>query len=236
MITIHRTKFGLFDRSKNKPKNAKHFITYKDEFYTSGKFTYPISIFLDILDSYKEEIGFRYLLKKEDGTYLLFLPPYETPVVLYSLEKEALHRINLFSNGLETVNFDIEGFTRTSGTDIIKSLKKMPKVTSRYGFVYLGLSVAVVYFVAFGITNSVMGIFQKQLDEKKLQQMELNSQLFVINAELKTLESQLKPNGENSLSLELPTPIETFVQRANRGDKLEQDNVITVLPAPKEEI
>jgi len=236
MIAINRTKFGLFDRSKNKPKNTKHFITYKDEFYTSGKFTYPISIFLDILDSHKEELGCRYLLKKEDGKYLLFLPPYEIPVVLDTLDIDTLNRINLFSNGLETVNFDIDGFGRTSGKEIIKALKKMPKVTSRYGFIYLGLSVALVYFLAFGITNSIMGIFQKQLDEKKLQQTELNSQLFAINAELQALETQLKPNGTNGLNLELPVPIETFATKANRGDKLEQDNVMTVLPTPKEDI
>lgn len=236
MIAINRTKFDLYDKSKNKPKNAKHFINYKDEFYTSGKFTYPISIFLDILDSYKKEMGYRYLLKEEDGSYLLFLPPYESPVKLSSLDKDALRRIHLFSSGLETVNFVFEGLGKTDSDDILKTLKKMPKVTSRYGFVYLGMSIALVYVVASGITNSVMGIFQTKVDEKQLILMEQNSKLSTVQTELLLLEQQLKPNGTNGLNLQLPTPVESFSQRASRGAKLEQDDVITVLEKQEEEL
>lgn len=237
MILIQRTKFGIFDRSKTKPKNAQHYTFYKDEYYTCGKSTHPIAIFFDILETARQEEGFRYLAKEEDGSYLLFIPPYEVPLRLESLDEEVLSRIALFSSGLETLNFDQTGIPKTDSKLIAKVVKKLPKVVSRYGFVYLGASIGIVYFLAYMVVNTAMGVVEEKLSEKNTLHMELKTQLFGLNTKLDELNKQLGNDGKGGgISLQLPKPYESFFSRASRGEKLEQDAVITTPPPPKEDI
>lgn len=234
MIQIQRTKFGIFDKFKSKPKNTNTYIQYKDEFYTCGKFTYPISIFLDILETVKEKEGCRYIARKEDGTYLLFIPPYEVPFRLKSLDKEVLNRLSLFSNGLETLNFDHTGLPKLDSKLIAIANKKMPKVISKYGFFYLGISIGIVYILAYTTVTLAIGLVEENLHERNLVKTELKTQLFGVNTKLDELKQQLGDGGEVSLSL--PKPYETFLQRASRGERLEQENVITTPPPSKEEL
>lgn len=235
MILINRTKFGLFDKSQNKPKNSQHFIHYKDDYYTSGKFTYPISIFLDIVDSFKEELGHRYLLQEDDGKYLLFMQTDAMPIKLEQLEEQMLLRISLFSSGLETVNFDLVGFSKTDPKDIQKAIKKMPKVSSRYGFVYTAVSVVLIYFGALGLTNSIFGLLEEQVAKKNLTLTELKIRYVAENAEFIAMGSNFSSNT-GALNLELPKQSESFVSRALRGVTLEQKDVNTTIQAPKEAI
>lgn len=225
MIIINKVKFDIYEKTPYSPKNAPFYTHYKDGFYICDKYSYPISIFLDLLDNTEYGNDSRYILQDNKGQYLLFSSPFEKPIILQTLDRESLKRIEIFSSNLQLVNFSFEDFKTTSSKTIQQIMRRMPRVTKKWGFAYLFTGLFISFILAFGIKIFVIGAIQDVIYEKTFKLDGMKTQIIIVEKQYKKLLEELTPEGAASEKLILPVQKKSFLQKAQDNEVLEQIDV-----------
>lgn len=225
MIVINKMQFDMYEKTPYSPKSAPFYTHYKDGFYICEKYSYPISVFLDVLDHIESGDENRYILIDNMERYLLFSTPFEKPIVLQTLDSESLKRMEFFSSNLELVNFSFENFKTTNIKNIHQTIRKIPKITKKWGLIYLLIGLFISFIFAISIKAFVVGKLQDVISEKTLQLDNMKTQIIIAETQYKKLLEELTPEGTASEKLTLPIQEKSFLQKANNNEELEQIDI-----------